>query len=426
MNLPSLHADAITGRCKDRRADVKIRPPLHGIGEGRLLRTVSPQHADPQEPMCRIRPLFNRFSALAVTLSLVAGCSTTPDNAGNGRATPAEPPAAFGKVYLTSNALLDDATDPAVTTAGDFLIYRAVEPGQTFPQLYVVGLIYDDAGRPGLRSTPIRVSPQGSRNATPAFSPDGRSLVFASTADASIDPLADDARPAFAVRYEQLADLFRADDWQRSVAAGDPRAGVDLARHPITDGGGFDGEPAFSPDGRFLVFSSDRAAERATGRSDVDLYLAEADGTVLARIVGEPGADGAASWSPDGSAIVFESERRRPGSSDLYVLRLRPEREGGPPMPQGPARRITTAADARTPFWTTDGLIVYSAVADRGTDGARELRVVRPNGRNDRSLGIAGEAPVVTSDGRLLIAADRVGTGRQVFAVPFDDGRVVR
>ncbi len=350
------------------------------------------------------------------------GCTTPADSS---KPSPrADTPVTFGKVYLTSDALFDDVTDPVISPDGKFLAFRASPIGSELPQLFVAGLAYDASGRPTVRSTPVRITPAGSRNATPAFSPDGRSLVFASTADAETDPLADNARPAFAVRYEQLADLFRADDWQRALAAGDVRAGVDLARHPITDGDGFDGEPAWSPDGKYIAFASDRGTRG--GRANVDLYVAEADGTIVARLTTERGADSAPDWSPDGTKIVFESERRRPGSSDIYVVDLVRQEDGGTPIRDGAIRRITAAADARTPVWTPEGEIIYSAVADRGSDGSRELRIVDAEGRNDRSLGLEGEAPFVSSDGRLLVAVTRLGVGRQVFAVPLGGGRVVR
>jgi dipeptidyl aminopeptidase/acylaminoacyl peptidase len=313
---------------------------------------------------------------------------------------------------LTSVATFTDASDPFPTSDGRFLAFRGTLSGEDQPQIFISELRYDVHRVVGL-ATPVRVSPVGSRNAMPAFSPDGRSLLFSSTADATVDPLADNNRPQFALRYEQLADLFRADDWRRALAAGDVRAGVDLARHPITDHDGFDGEPSWSPDQRFIVFASDRGG---SGRTDVDLFLANSDGTNVTRLTDTNGYDGRPSWSPDGTTIVFESERQRPGSTDLYLVRL--DTSGSFPEPVGSVRRLTRQPDARDPAWHPDGDFIFYDIA--APAGERRLRVVAADASIDRDLGVFGSAAAVSGDGRTLFAS--VVTGRrgerQIVAIP--------
>jgi Tol biopolymer transport system component len=60
-------------------------------------------------------------------------------------------------------------------------------------------------------------------------------------------------------------------------------------------------DPAWSPDGRHIVFASD-AGRRFGFRS---LYVTASDGTGLRRLTDGLADDSMPSWSPDGNTIVF-------------------------------------------------------------------------------------------------------------------------
>ena len=331
-------------------------------------------------------------------------------------------------MQLTRDATFDDATDPALSPDGAWLAFRGTPAGSSLPQLYVARVLRDANGNPTGLGVPVRITPAGSRNASPAFSPDGRGLVFASSADASVDPRTlSDARPPFAVRYDALAEIFRADAWQRSVAAGDPRLGVDLARHPITDNRGFDGEPGWSPDGRFLAFASDRAApaEALATKPLVDLWICRADGTLATRLTTEHGFDGRPAWSPDGGSIAFESERRGPGRFDIWVQPLDQAGEDVP-VAAGPARRLTDRPDARDPAWHPSGEWLLYSAADPRPQGGRELRRIDADGSHDRVVDAVpegAEAPTLDRSGDLAAFAARTrdGSTRQIYAGRISD-----
>lgn len=73
--------------------------------------------------------------------------------------------------------------------------------------------------------------------------------------------------------------------------------------HALTSGPATEFEPAFSPDGKLVAFSSDRA-DTATGRTDI--WVVRRDGTGLRRLTKGLNARGPA-WSPDGKTLAAGS-----------------------------------------------------------------------------------------------------------------------
>ena len=89
--------------------------------------------------------------------------------------------------------------------------------------------------------------------------------------------------------------------------------------------------------GRWVVFESDR-------QGSPDIYRIPVEGGTLERLTSEPGAEFAATLSPDGSEIAYHSFRD--GTRDVFVRRLR----------DGATQQITnTAAEECCPVWSPDG-----------------------------------------------------------------------
>ena len=80
----------------------------------------------------------------------------------------------------------------------------------------------------------------------------------------------------------------------------------------LTDNDVFDGNPDWSPDGSRLVFTSDRDG-------GLEIYMMNADGSGTIQLTDDDVDNGAADWSPDGTRIVFDgfdAERRASGVHD--------------------------------------------------------------------------------------------------------------
>ncbi|MBC8351715.1 MAG: PD40 domain-containing protein [Planctomycetes bacterium] len=79
----------------------------------------------------------------------------------------------------------------------------------------------------------------------------------------------------------------------------------------ITKGGGVDGSPRFSPDGRWIAFASTRDG-------NFDIFTMTSAGEQLYRLTEHQGYDTRPAWSPDGKRLAFTS--LRDGNYDIYVV----------------------------------------------------------------------------------------------------------
>lgn len=112
---------------------------------------------------------------------------------------------------------------------------------------------------------------------------------------------------------------------------------------------GYDADPALSPDGRWLIFSSTRHSEQA------DLYLQRVDGLAVTQLTDDPGDDAFPTFSPDGRRIAFASNRA--GNWDIYVMDV--DGRNVEPVTRGAAQELH-------PSFSPDGRrLVYSALGSR-------------------------------------------------------------
>ena len=186
-----------------------------------------------------------------------------------------------------------------------------------------------------------------------------------------------------------------------------PVAGGQATR--ITSGSGFDGQPRFSPDGKSIVFVSDRSGSE-------NLYLVSPDGSNLRPLTtGRNNAYISPDWTPDGAYIVVSRANdlwlyHRNGGSGLRLTGQAPAPTGGGPGGGGNAPSNFMGASV-----TPDGRFIYAG-ARTGPAGYNQMmastQVVmydRETGRvATRTLNLGtGFRPAVSPDGKWLAYASR-------------------
>ncbi len=79
----------------------------------------------------------------------------------------------------------------------------------------------------------------------------------------------------------------------------------------LTYSAGTDAYAAWSPDGRQIVFTSNRDGNN-------EIYIMDVNGSNLVNLTKNPASDQYPSWSPDGQSIVFSTNRD--GNDEIYVM----------------------------------------------------------------------------------------------------------
>ncbi|MGC9360292.1 MAG: hypothetical protein ACP5G7_07960 [Anaerolineae bacterium] len=126
-----------------------------------------------------------------------------------------------------------------------------------------------------------------------------------------------------------------------------------------------DWTPAWSPDGSEIAFSSFRDG-------NWELYVMAADGTNPRRLTAHPAADYGPSWAPSGEQIAFVSNRL--GNLDIHLIALA----------DSSVRRLTTdPATDQSPAWSPDG---NQIAWETYRDDNMEIYVANVDGSEARNL----------------------------------------
>lgn len=268
---------------------------------------------------------------------------------------------------------------------------RIFDLRRTLPVLLLVGSASLLSAQGGSDSTARRTAPESDLPLIPT-----RPLHF--TTDEGTWMSLDLSPDGKTIVFDLLGDIYTI-----------PATGGSATR--ITSGSGFDGQPRFSPDGKSIVFVSDRSGSE-------NLYLISPDGKNLHPITRGPNmAYISPDWTPDGQYIVVSR------SNDLWLyhkdggsgLRL----TGQPAATPGGGGGGPGGGNAPSNFMgasvTPDGRYIYAG-ARTGPAGYNQMmgttQIVmydRENGRlARRTLNLGnGFRPAVSPDGKWLAYGSR-------------------
>ena len=161
----------------------------------------------------------------------------------------------------------------------------------------------------------------------------------------------------------------------------------------ITRGIHLDNSPRWSPDGTRVAFSRNG-----------DIYVASPSGEILKRLTGSPAIDLSPTWSPDGKKIAFVSDRA--GTPNIYVI----SSEGGR------ATRITSGGYNTDPVWSPNASVNRIAFVKVRKSKA-DIYAVGPDGRGEQRLTASGrnEHPSWSPDGHYITFSSRKLGKRQIY-----------
>lgn len=300
---------------------------------------------------------------------------------------------------------------------GRYLIFQSErEPENPFYQIYILDFETGDIHR---------VSPGHGKTTCSFFQWNGDRVMYASS---HLDPKAIDKQKEeleirasgkkrrYAWDYETTMDIFSSN-----------RDGSDIQQ--LTSAEGYDAEGSYSPDGKLIVYSTNKDAygrklsKEEQQKMEVDpsyfceLYIMNADGSEKRQLTDVPGYDGGPFFSPDGERVIWRRFSEDGHTADVYTMNIDGTDE----------KRLTDfGCLSWAPYYHPSGDYIVWAANKEGysnfeiymtdVEGLKEpIRVTFTDGFDG--------LPVFSPDGKTLVwTSSRTDNGKaQLFIAKWDD-----
>jgi Tol biopolymer transport system component len=222
-------------------------------------------------------------------------------------------------------------TSPSWNMQHTKIIFNSLDPASGVGALY----IYD------MESKSKTQLLKGFSPRDPSFGPDGNTVVFAD----------------FVEDGSENAEIYT--------------MGIDGSNlTKLTDNPARDYFPKYSPDGKTIVFSSERDG-------NIQLYTIKTDGGNAKRLMKNGFTDNCGNFSPDGLNIIFNSNRG--GNSDIYALSSDGSGE--------PKNLTNNSAGNYEPCYSPDGsMVVYRSNKGLSDDMSYDIFVMSADGKNQINI----------------------------------------
>lgn len=205
---------------------------------------------------------------------------------------------------------------------GSQLIFQSErDEGNPFFQIYLMNL---ETGHTQ------RISPGDGKTTCAWIHPSQEKVLFASThldpqarekQQQELDRRASGQERRYAWDYDEYFDIFEADTTGKQLTN-------------LTHTRGYDAEASWSPDGQAIVFASNRHAysEPLSAEAQklfahdagalLDIYVMNADGTNVRRLTDTRGTDGGPFFSPDGAHIVWRRFAPDGATAEIFTMKI--------------------------------------------------------------------------------------------------------